>query len=64
MTLSYYAKNYLKLFDSEGKPRPLRDHEIEFLKMVEVAQEMGMDLKQVYMREKYHWVLVSKTNNE
>jgi hypothetical protein len=60
MTLSYYAQHYMKMYDTEGRERPLRDTEIEFIKMLEQACETNCNMQQMVARGKVFWALIEK----
>ncbi len=57
MTLSYFAQNFLKLYDNDGNERPIKDNEMQFIKMLDSAFHMGCDLQLVTRKGKTLWVL-------
>lgn len=57
MTLSYFAQHFLKIYDQDGNIRPLAKHELEFIKMIDMANQMQCDLQQVVMRDRKLWTL-------
>jgi hypothetical protein len=56
-SLRYFFENYLKI---NNESIPLRDTDIDYFNMIEVAQNNNAELKRVWMRTKYKWVLIKK----
>lgn len=54
----YFAKKYIKIKMPDGSERKLNDVELEMLKLLEAAQKEGGQLKHIWMRGKYHWIIV------
>ena len=54
-SLKYFFENYFKINNETS-----RDTDNDYFNMIEVAQKNNAELKRLWMRNKYKWVLIKK----
>lgn len=62
-TLSYYVTTKLTVFNEDGTVRVLRDQELEFIKMMAKAWELGCDLRYITFADRRILILEKSQNN-
>ena len=56
-SLRYFFENYFKI---NNESISVSSNDIDYFNMIEVAQNNNAELKRVWMRTKYKWVLINK----
>ena len=54
-SLKYFFENYFKINNETS-----RDTDNDYFNMIEVAQKNNAELKRLWLRNKYKWVLIKK----